>query len=58
MNVSVAFKILSIVLIAVAFYFLFYRNDRETVFIIAVLGAVAFFLSIRFEIRERQKEQN
>lgn len=59
MTISVFFKIVCVGLIILGAYFLFWRADRETTFIIVTLGAVAFFLSIRFEIcrRQRQREQ-
>lgn len=51
-------KILSLGLAVAAAYFLLAKNDAERSFIIATLGAVAFFLSIRFEIVQRQRLRN
>jgi|GEM_PF-2319232 hypothetical protein len=51
-------KILSLGLAVAAAYFLLMKNDAERSFIIATLGAIAFFLSIRFEIVQRQRLKN
>ncbi len=51
-------KILSLGLAIAAAYFLVMKNDAERSFIIATLGAIAFFLSIRFEIMQRQRLRN
>jgi hypothetical protein len=48
------FQITAVILIGVAAYFL-WRGNTDGVFISAVLGAVAFFLSIRFQVKERLK---
>lgn len=50
------FQIVAVILIAVAAYFLWLGNT-EGVFVSAVLGAVAFFLSVRFQVRERLKQR-
>ncbi|NJM52607.1 MAG: hypothetical protein HC846_03930 [Blastocatellia bacterium] len=61
MKLELLFKILAVVFIAVAAYFL-WQGNKDWTFISAVLGAVCFFLSVRFEIvkrnKEREKEQN
>jgi uncharacterized membrane protein YbhN (UPF0104 family) len=51
------FQILAAVLAGIAAFFLVWRNDAETAFIAAVLGAVSFFLSIRFQVKERLKQR-
>ena len=47
------FQILAAVLALIAAFFLVWRSDAETAFIAAVLGAVSFFLSVRFQVKER-----
>lgn len=51
-----AFQILAVLLAAVAAYFL-YRDNTDAMFAAAVFGAVSFFLSIRFQVKERLKER-
>lgn len=46
------FQILAVILIGVAAVFLWKGNNDGT-FIAAVLGAVCFFLSVRFQVKER-----
>jgi hypothetical protein len=48
------FQILAVILIGVAAFFL-YQGNTDGVFIAAVLGAVSFFLSVRFQVKERLK---
>ena len=48
------FQILAVILIGVAAFFL-WRGNTDGVFISAVLGAVCFFLSVRFQVKERLK---
>ena len=50
------FQILAVILIGVAAYFLWQGNSDGT-FVAAVLGAVAFFLSVRFQVKERLKQK-
>lgn len=52
----VTFKILAVILIGVAAFFL-WRGNYDAVFISAVLGAVCFFLSFRFEVGARVKQR-
>ena len=49
------FQIVAVILIGVAAYFL-WRGNTEGVFVSAVLGAVAFFISFRFQVKERLKQ--
>ena len=56
MNLELTFKILAAVLLGVAAFFL-WRNNMDAVFISAVLGAVCFFVSIRFQITEKKKNE-
>jgi hypothetical protein len=46
------FRIIAAALIAAAVYF-FWHGNTDGVFISAVLGSVAFFISIRFQVKER-----
>jgi len=50
------FQITAVILIGVAAYFL-WNGNKDGGFISAVLGAVAFFLSIRFQVKERLKQR-
>ena len=50
------FQILAVILIGVAAYFL-WKGNTEGVFVSAVLGAVAFLLSVRFQVKERLKQK-
>lgn len=50
------FQILAVILIGVAAYFLWSGNADGT-FIAAVLGAVAFLLSVRFQVKGRLKQR-
>jgi len=50
------FQILAVILIGVAAYFL-WKGNTDGTFIAAVLGAVAFFLSVRFQVKGRLKLQ-
>jgi len=50
------FQILAVILIGVAAFFL-WRGNTDGVFISAVLGAVSFFLSVRFQVNERLKKR-
>ena len=56
MNLERIFQITAVILIGVAAFFL-WNGNKDGVFIAAVLGAVSFFLSIRFQVKERLKEQ-
>ena len=46
------FQILAVALIGVAAYFL-WQGDTDWLFAAAVLGACCFFISIRFQIKDR-----
>ncbi len=48
------FQILAVILIGVAAYFL-WKGNNDAMFIAAVGGAVSFFLSVRFQVKERLK---
>lgn len=50
------FQISAVILIGVAAFFL-WTGNVEAVFVSAVLGAVSFFLSIRFQVKTRLDSQ-
>jgi multisubunit Na+/H+ antiporter MnhB subunit len=49
---ELVFKILAVILAGIAAYFLWQKN-ADGAFVSAVFGAVSFFLSVRFQIKER-----
>jgi hypothetical protein len=50
------FQVLAAVLIGVAAFFV-WQGNTDAVFVAAALGAVCFFLSVRFQIGERVKQR-
>ena len=50
------FQITAAVFAGIAAFFL-YKGDAEGTFVAAVLGAVSFFLSIRFQVKGRLQER-
>lgn len=46
------FQILAVILIGIAAFFL-WSGNWDGVFVSAVLGAVSFFISFRFQVKER-----
>ena len=52
MKLERLFQLLAAILIGVAVFFLL-KGNIDGLFVSAVLGAVCFFLSIRFQVRER-----
>lgn len=50
------FQIAAVILACAAAYFLWNENS-DGAFVAAVLGAVSFFLSIRFQVKERIKQR-
>ena len=56
MKLEFIFQILAVILLGVAAFFL-WQNNMDAVFVSAVLGAVCFFLSVRFQITERKKQR-
>jgi hypothetical protein len=50
------FQILAVALAGVAAYFL-WQGDTDKLFVAAVLGACSFFLSIRFQFKERMLQR-
>lgn len=56
MKLELIFQILAVILIGVAAFFL-WQGNRDRTFVAAVVGAVCFFLSIRFQVVERNKKR-
>lgn len=52
MNMERFFQIMAAILIGVAAFFL-WKGNTDGLFVSAVLGAVCFFLSFRFQVKER-----
>lgn len=48
------FQIVAVIFAGIAAYFLWSGNN-DGAFVSAVLGCVAFFLSIRFQVKERNR---
>jgi len=51
------FQILAVVLAGAA-AFLFWRGDSDMTFVVSVLAACSFFLSIRYQMKARIDERN
>ena len=49
-----SFQILAVILAGVAAFFL-WNGNKDGGFVSAVLGCVAFFLSVRFQLKERNR---
>lgn len=47
------FQIVAVILAGIAAYFL-WKGNSDGAFVSGVLGAVSFFLSIRFQVKERK----
>ena len=56
MKIDTVFQILAVVLAGAAAYFLLTGN-RDGAFVGAVLGCVAFFLSVRSQVKARNKDR-
>ncbi len=50
------FQIAAVILIGVAAFFLWTGNN-DAMFVAAVIGAVCFFLSVRFQVKERMEQR-
>jgi len=46
------FQIVAVILAGIAAYFL-WTGNKDSGFVATVFGAVAFFLSVRFQVKER-----
>lgn len=53
---ELTFKILAVILIGIAAFFL-WQGNYDAVFVSAVFGAICFFLSVRFEVGARVKKR-
>lgn len=56
MKLEVVFKILAVIFIGIAAFFL-WQGSRDGTLVAAVLGCVCFFLSVRFQVAERNKNR-
>lgn len=54
MKIETIFQIGAVVLAGTAAYFL-WAGNKDAAFVSVVLGCVAFFLSIRFQVKARNK---
>jgi len=54
MKIERVFQIVAVILGGIAAYFL-WTGNRDGAFISAVLGSVAFFLNIRFQVKDRNR---
>lgn len=50
------FQILAVILVGVAVFFL-WKGNKDGTFVAAVFGSVCFFLSVRFQVKERMKRR-
>lgn len=53
---EIFFKILAVILAGIAAYFL-WAGNKDGAFLAGVFGAVAFFLSVRFQVKGRLAER-
>lgn len=51
-----SFQIAAVILIGIAAFFL-WQGNTDALFISAVLGSVSFFLSVRFQVKERMEQR-
>lgn len=49
------FQIVAVILAGIAAYF-FWQGNADGAFVSGVLGAVSFFLSVRFQVKDRMKK--
>ena len=54
MKIERVFQIVAVIFGGIAAYFL-WTGNRDGAFISAVLGSVAFFLNIRFQVKDRNR---
>ncbi len=50
------FQIAAVILIGVAAFFL-WQGNNDWMFVSAVVGAACFFLSVRFQVKERMQQR-
>lgn len=53
---ELVFKVLAVILAGIAAYFL-WNGNSENAFVSAVFGAISFFLSVRFQVKNRLNER-
>jgi hypothetical protein len=51
------FQVIAVILAGIAAYFLWTKNN-DGAFVSAVLGCVSFFLSVRFQVKERNQARD
>ena len=56
MKLELLFKILAVIFIGIAAFFL-WQGNKDGAFVAAVIGCVCFFLSVRFQVVERNKQR-
>ncbi|MDQ3321835.1 MAG: hypothetical protein M3525_05290 [Acidobacteriota bacterium] len=56
MKLERLFQILAVILIGIAAFFV-WAGNTDGIFVASVVGAVCFFLSIRFQVGERVKQR-
>lgn len=54
MKIETVFQIVAVILGGITAYFLL-SGDKDGAFVSAVLGCVAFFLSVRFQVKARNQ---
>lgn len=50
------FQISAVILIGVAAFFL-WKGNNDAMFVSVVVGAVCFFLSVRFQVKDRMQQR-
>ena len=50
------FQVVAVILAGIAAYFL-WDGNKDGAFVSAVLGCVAFFLSVRVQVKERRRQR-
>ncbi len=56
MKLERLFQILAVILIGIAAFFV-WAGNTDGIFVASVVGAVCFFLSIRFQVGERVRQR-
>jgi hypothetical protein len=54
MKIETIFQIVAVILAGIAAYF-FWAGNNDGAFVSVVLGCVAFFLSVRFQVKARNQ---
>jgi hypothetical protein len=53
---ELVFRIIAVILIGIAVFF-WWQGNTDGLFISTVLGAVSFFLSVRFQVKDRLRQR-